>query len=199
MMAKRNTKSRQSQKYRVAMRPQPRQVFEMRVPAPEDLDLSRQWYLVYTGPRCEARAVTALHDAGCLTFWPALHRVTIHGKRRNERRVGTFPRYLFVSGRVSGDIRDIDGVIDVVRMGIDWATVPPMAIAAIAAYQNEAPRAADPVPYAKGDQVDLREGPFAGLFAVFDSVLPPHHARIMVSLFGRTTAVTTELANLQAA
>lgn len=199
MMAKRNTKARQSQTRRVAMRPQPRQVFETRVPAPDDLDLSRQWYLVYTGPRCEERAVTALHEAGCVTFWPALHRVTIHGKRRNERRVGTFPRYLFVSGRVPGDIRDIDGVIDVVRFGIDWATVPPAAISLIADYQNEAPRPIAPVPYAKGQSVTTTEGPFAGFFSTFDRGLPNDQARILVSIFGRITPVTTELANLQAA
>lgn len=198
-MAKRNSKARQAQKHRVAMRPQPRQVFETRVPAPDDLDLSRQWYLVYTAPRRESRAVAALNDAGCVTFWPCLNRVTIHGKRRNERRVGTFPRYLFVSGRVPGDIRDIDGVIDVVRFGIDWASVPPCAIAAIAAFQNETIIPVAPVAYAKGQHVTQLDGPFAGFFATFDRAMPNALARILVSLFGRVTPVTTELANLQAA
>lgn len=121
-----------------------RQEETTRVPAPADLDCSRFWYLVRCKPRMEGRAAAGLQEAGCAVFLPRLHRVIRIGRRVIEHDVATYPGYLFasgvpfranrrdevqpdrvtvltVNGRPVDDIRDIDGVIDVLKGADGWA------------------------------------------------------------------------------
>lgn len=216
-MAKRNR--------RLRLPPATRRVIETRNPAPADLDVSSSWFLVYTAPRGEERAIAGLHEAGCTTFWPSVHRVTIHGKRRNERNVGVFPRYLFASGplfpaplkegeqpkprctiRVGGRpisyATEIDGICDVIRGPMGISRVPAAAIAMIAAYQNEAAAEAPAVeanPFHPGEVLTITDGPFASYLAVVDRVLSPTIAEVLISIFGRSTRAEMDVAHLRAA
>lgn len=202
-----------------------RRVVETRNPAPADLDASKAWFLVYTTPRGEERAIAGLHEAGCSTFWPSVHRVTIHGKRRNERNVGVFPRYLFASGplfpaplkegeeprprstiRVGGRpisyATEIDGIADVVRGPMGITRVPGSDIAKIASVMNEAAAEAPRVetnPFAPGDVLSITDGPFATYLAIVDRVLSPTVAEVLITIFGRATRAEMDVAHLQAA
>lgn len=195
-----------------------------RNPPPVDLDLSAatKWFLVYTAPRAEAKAKKALEDAGCKTFWPSEHIVITAPRRKPiEHDVGTFPRYLFVSGmpfrerhidrvqddrtvvtingRPIDDIRDIDGVLEVVSNSAGWLRVPNSAIAAIAGYQarKEAPK---PEPRLKsGDTARVISGPFMSFQATIVEAIGLHEARVLIDLFGGSVPVTMGIAQLDAA
>jgi len=197
---------------------------ETRNPPPADLDLdpATKWYLVYTAPRSEGKAKKALEDAGCMTFWPSSH-ILITAPRRKpvEHDVGTFPRYLFVSGmpfrerhfdrvqedrtvitidgRPIDDIRDVEGVQDVVSNAAGWLRVPNAAIAAIAGYQSgkQEPK---PAPRIKaGDKTRVVEGPFMTFQATVIKAIGLEEAKVLIDIFGGKVPVTIPLAHLDAA
>lgn len=203
-----------------------REVIEIANPPPDDLDLdpSTAWYLVYTRPRYEEKAEKELRAAGCKTFWPSKH-VTIKAPRRApiEHNVGTFPRYLFVSGvpfrqrqkdrmisetevatvngRAVVDIRDIEGVVDVIGTPTGWLRVPNAAIALISNYQTRA-KAEKPVPrhgFKAGDAARVISGPFMSFQATVVEAIGLHDAKVLIDMFGGLVPVTMGVAQLDAA
>jgi transcription antitermination factor NusG len=227
MAQKRNSKSTRSRKFRAPVVVQPRrQLIETRNPVGE-VDASLNWYLVFTTPRGEAKAKLELEKAGCKTLLPSVHRVYISGRRKLEYDVATFPRYLFVSGlpslarriseQASGkafsvgdavvssdgrpitDIRQIDGVQDVIRNGMVWAKVPSHAVAAVAAYQNDAVAPEVPKPFAAGNKVVVIDGPFTHFQATIVEVIGLRDATVLIDIFGRQTKASFDLAQIEAA
>lgn len=200
------------------------EIIETLQPAPSDLDFGTKdepklWYLVWTTPRGEARAADGLSEAGCQVFWPHFERV-IRRKNKPEIKnlISTFPRYLFASGlpklaqrltvvgpdgktgitidgRPIEDIREIDGVVSVVRNSQGWCTVPRGVVEQIAAYQGPVAHPVPPVaPVVRldaqpGDRVIVIEGPFASFQATVADVLGLEVVRVLVDLFGRETPV----------
>lgn len=193
-------------------------------PPPADLDLEpkTKWFLVYTAPRAEEKAKKALEDAGCKTFWPSVHVVITAPRRKQvEHDTGTFPRYLFVSGmpflerqidrvqedrtvvtingRPVDDIRDIDGVQEVVSNSAGWLRVPNAAIASIAGYQA---RKEDPRPVSRlkaGDKARVITGPFMSFQATVVEAIGLQEAKVLIDIFGGMVPVTMGIAQLDAA
>ena len=197
-------------------------------PAPADLDTSLSWYLVYTTPRMEAKAAKGLADAGCAVFMPSWHKVVRYQRRELEFTLATFPRYLFaagvptlrrdrflvaddgvtvvtINGRPLSDIREIEGVQDIVRTQDQWARVPGAFIKAVADYQNDprASRCADPrkpeMVVKPGQTVRIIEGPFMRFLAVVVDQVGLHEADVMISLLGSASRMRVSTSQLDAA
>lgn len=176
-----------------------RRVTDYRLPPSEPVDAAREWFLIYTNPKCERRAQLGLMRAGYETYLPTMRRVIeAPGKPVVERIVPMFPRYLFVSGKQRTMIRSIDGVQDVVRNGLAWAPVPSTAIEAMVTFQNEEEPPAPPKHWA-GQTVRVLDGPFASFAATVEKILPHECARVLVNIFGRSTAVELHVAQMEAA
>lgn len=177
-----------------------RRVTDYRMPPAEQVDADREWFLIYTNPKCERRAQLGLMRAGYQTYLPTMRRVIEKpGHPTTERIVAMFPRYLFVSGKQRTMIRTIDGVQDVVRNGLDWAPVPPLAIAAMVSFQNE-PVKEDKGPRFKiGSEVKIVDGPFASFYAVVEQTMSHEIARVFVNIFGRETKVDLHVDQMAAA
>lgn len=210
------------------------EIVETLQPAPSDLDFGtedepKHWYLVWTRPRGEARAADGLIQAGCKVFWPHFERV-IRRKNKPEIKnlISTFPRYLFASGlpklaqrltvvgpdgktgvtidgRPIEDIREIDGVVAVVRNSYGWCVVPRAVIEKIAAYQGAVAQPV-PVPEPKkkvgldpGDRVTVIEGPFASFQATVAEVMGLESARVLIDIFGRQTLADFDINQLEIA
>lgn len=208
------------------------EIIETLQPAPSDLDFGtkeepKHWYLVWTTPRGEARAADGLIKAGCNVFWPHFERV-IRRKNKPEIKnlISTFPRYLFASGlpklaqrltvvgpdgktgvtidgRPIEDIREIDGVVAVVRNSQGWCTVPRAIIEKIAAYQGTV---AHPVPALEpikkvaidpGDRVRIIDGPFASFQATVVDVLGLETAGVLIDIFGRQTKAEFDVRQIE--
>lgn len=207
-----------------------RGIEETKVPAPDDLDIGAEWYLVYTAPRMESKVSKALAEAGCSVFLPAIHRVITQRYRKIEHDVATFPRYLFaagvpfrwrgrdyvgddgvsvitIDGRPVVDIRDIDGVIDVVGTPRGWLKVPRAAISAVAAFQNDyvppcsnvlrPPKARRPL--ASGESVKVISGPFASFQASVVEMIGLARAEVLIDIFGQQTPLQIDVDHLDAA
>jgi transcription antitermination factor NusG len=194
-------------------------------PAPElDLRPKTKWFLVFTSPRAESRAMAGLQEAGCSVFWPSEHKTVTVGKRTTfDADIATFPRYLFASGALLseqdqdeakptrrlvvkgkpiGSVFDIDGVQAIVSDSNGWVRVPNSALRAIADYQNgidapkpEKPRAA----FGRGDAATIIEGPFVHLQATIVDCIGLHEAKVLIDAFGRSVAATLPAKSLRAA
>ncbi len=204
-----------------------RDIQETKVPAPEGLDLTREWYLVCAAPRMEAKAAKGLAEAGCSVFLPSIRRVIRYKRRETDHQIATFTGYLFasgvptmrrdrylvgpdrktvltVNGRPLTDIREIDGVMDIVRSNGEWARVPPKAIAGVIAYQNDAvePRRdilrPDPK-LTKGQRVRVISGPFMSFLAEVVEQIGLVEAEVLIELLGKPVPMTVPLHDLDAA
>lgn len=231
-MAKKNSNRRQDKWKKAVMKaaasePGPRERREVITlnPAP-DLDLrpKTKWFVVFTGPRAEARAKAGLEEAGCSVFWPSSHKTVTVGKRTTfDGDVATFARYLFVSGPLMsrledddaeaarqfivkgkpiGGVFDIDGVQDVVSDSKGWVRVPNFALQAIADYQNGVEPIAPEQPdaaFKPGDDVTIIEGPFTRLQATIVDCIGLHEAKVLIEAFGRKVTTTLSSGSLRAA
>ncbi len=205
-----------------------KRVSETKNPAPADLDLSLAWYLVYTAPRMEAKAAKGLADAGCAVFLPSMRKVVRYQRREMDFTIATFPRYLFaagvptlrrdrflvaddgvtvitLNGRPISDIREIEGVQDIVRSQDQWARVPGPFIKVVADYQNDprASRCSDPrkpdMTVEPGQRVRIIDGPFMSFLAVVVDRVGLREADVMISLLGSASRMRVSTSQLDAA
>jgi transcriptional antiterminator RfaH len=134
------------------------------------------WYLVFTKPRQEQVALENLERQGYRCYLP---KWQVEKKKRGRRTVEwasanepLFPRYLFIeldtgpSGLSWGPIRSTTGVTSLVRFGLQPARAPTGLIDTLRALEAQHAQSAAR-PLEPGDLVSLREGPFAGLQAVY--------------------------------
>lgn len=230
-MAKKKARRRDKQKVNKAQANQPvvtvvngRERTKTLNAPPDNLDLApgTKWYLVHTAPRAEPKVKKALEEAGCQTFWPSEHIVIKAPRRKTiEHDVGTFPRYLFVSGvpfrertidrvqedrsvvtingRPVDDIRDIDGVQYVVSNSEGWLRVPNAAIGAIAGYQSGAVQTKVEARLGVGDSVRVVSGPFMLFQATIIEAIGLEEAKVLIDIFGGKVPATMPLAHLEAA
>lgn len=194
-------------------------------PAP-DLDLrpKTKWFVVFTGPRAEARAKAGLEEAGCSVFWPSSHKTVTVGKRVTfDGDVATFPRYLFASGPLMsqsmdaepagsnqfvvkgkpiGGVFDIEGVQSIVSDSKGWVRAPNFVLGAIKDYQNGVQPIAEeePAPPLRpGDDVTIIEGPFMQLQATIVDCVGLDEAKVLVEAFGRKVPIALATKSLRAA
>ncbi len=226
-MAKKNSNRRQDKWKKAALKaaakqPDPNERIVTRTlnPAPElDLRPKTKWFLIFTSPRAEARAMAGLQEAGCSVFWPSEHKKVTVGKRTTfDGDIATFPRYLFaagpllagegepqrfiVKGKPIGSVFDIDGIQAIVSDSNGWVRVPARALRAIADYQNGvvAPKPERPkAPFSPGDTATIIEGPFMLLQATIVDCIGLHEAKVMIEAFGRSVAATVPASSLRAA
>lgn len=225
-MSKRNRRQDKAKKATVKAAAKPpgakerREVITLnRAPADLDLDPKTRWFLVYTGPRCEARAAAGLEEAGCQTFWPSSRKVVTVGARTTfDADIGTFTRYLFASGplltgqgepqrfivkgKPISSVFDIDGVQEIASNSRGWLRVPNSVLKAIADYQNQVEAEKPAKPKAKfqaGDEATILDGPFMGFMAEIVEAIGLHSARVIIRSFGNELPATMRVSGLKAA
>jgi len=139
------------------------------------------WYVVYTKPRQEARALENLRNQGIVSFLPTLMAERLHVGRRMVCPEALFPRYLFVrleAGRSNWSaIRSTRGVVRLVEFGGVAARISSALMDAL----SEKP-AQQKVLFETGERLNVVEGPFVGLRAELLSLYeaPDGEARVMV-------------------
>lgn len=142
------------------------------------------WYLIWTNPKCEARALAGLRAAGIAGYRPMLREVRVHyrSKKRVEVERAMFVRYLFVGvdrelGQSLGPVRMCDGVEGLVSFAEDGAAlqVPPADLRRVITHEREAARGKRnaAVSFAIGDKIRIISGPFSG----FETVVSAYEAR----------------------
>ena len=164
----------------------------------EEVNIQAKWYLVQLKPNGLTRALTNLERQGIFPFVPR--------ERRSVRRAGKFvtvdapifPGYLFVQlNREDRGWRVINstyGVARIVSFGGLPAPLPKGLVEEIAArYANTGDA---PPPFGIGDDVILREGPFADFLAKVEAVDPQHRVHLLIDFMGRQSRIVVQAEKL---
>ena len=155
----------------------------------------QKWYVVRTKARHEEVARDNLERQAFATYLP-----TIRAARRRAGRWGSvieplFPGYLFVSidatAQSTAPIASTRGAIGLVRFGGELCPVPAEIVEGIMAMQTdrESPVEFTQV-FKRGDAVQIVDGPFAGLDAIFQAQSGKARVLLLLDLLGRSNQIT---------
>lgn len=159
----------------------------------------KKWYLVYTKPQQEKKACQHLQNQAYSVYLPLIQVEKMRQGARVMVEEPLFPRYVLVQLDEEGSqswapIRSTVGVSRLVKFGqfipsltqevVDWM-VEQTASTKTSAY------------LAAGDVVQITEGPFRGLKAIFQTYDGEARAVLLLTLLSRTTPATLDLAVLK--
>ncbi|MBK8893378.1 MAG: transcription/translation regulatory transformer protein RfaH [Propionivibrio sp.] len=139
------------------------------------------WYVVYTRPRQEARALENLRNQGFVCFLPTLSAERLRGGRQVEIAEALFPRYLFVYLEVGrsnwSTIRSTRGVVRLVEFGGVTTRIPSSLIEALAEQPVQQKKL-----FEVGERLRVIDGPFVGIETVLQRLYktPDGEARVIV-------------------
>ena len=159
-----------------------------------------QWFLVQTKPKQEVRALENLERQGLNTFCPQiLVEKLSRGKRKISKEV-LFPNYLFVNfdqALVSAlSINHTRGVSKLVSFGSYPTQIPERLIQQLQErvnHNNSNPISNLPEP---GDRLQVLEGPFRGLNAIFSQVDGDSRAVVLITILSQKVKAVLPLSNL---
>jgi transcriptional antiterminator RfaH len=156
------------------------------------------WYLIQSRPRQALRAEENLTRQGYTTFQPRFLTQRVRRGRRVQVEAELFPNYLFIRLNRWSDnwypVRSTRGVARMVTFGRDPLPVAEELIDAIR--QRIAQRRIEPA-YKPGEQVELIDGPFAGLNAVFAAERDEERVVLLIELLHRQLRVTAPISSIR--
>lgn len=159
------------------------------------------WYLVATKPKQEQRAAEHLSNQSIEYFLPEIEvEKSLRGKR-SVRIEPLFPGYLFVAlpkdSVFWSKIRSTRGIRDVIRFAGKPAMVMPDIINHLKSTlgEDDKPLKLSMLPK-QGDSVEIKEGPFKGLSAIFQSLDGEERAIILLEILGKQQSLAVNLSDL---
>lgn len=133
------------------------------------MSIASGWLVVMSKPRSEDKAYQQLVNQGFDVYLPMCPRTVRRRERHLPEMSPLFPRYLFVrpSREKQGiaSIRYTVGVQQLVRFGTEFAQATESLIADIQVMEARLRGGPEPLPFKSGDDVEITEGPFAGITA----------------------------------
>lgn len=152
------------------------------------------WYAVQHKPAQAARALANLQYQGVECFFPEIDVETIQRGKRRVRREPLFRGYLFINLELTDPVwhklRSTRGVLRVVSFGNEPAPIADEVIQSIRAGLNSVAEAGG---IRKGDKLDILEGPFRGLNAVFQEYDGETRAMVLIDFLQKQHRVSMEL------
>ncbi|QGG80642.1 transcription/translation regulatory transformer protein RfaH [Litorivicinus lipolyticus] len=155
---------------------------------------SKAWYLIHTKARQETTALTNLERQGYTCYLP---KITIEAKGSGKRTKteAMFPRYLFIhletgeSGNNWMPIRSTRGVDKLVQFGETYPRVEDQLIHSLRERERDTP--IQPI-LKKGDGVQILDGPFQDLDAIFYTDDSEHRVIILINFLLRQLPVKVD-------
>ena len=127
------------------------------------------WFVAMSKSRDETLARQQLLNQGFDVYLPMYPRAVRRRERHLTEISPMFPCYLFVrpsrEQQSIGSIRSTVGVQQLVRFGAEFAQAPESLVADIRAMEARLQGDPEPMPFKAGDNVEITEGPFAGMTA----------------------------------
>jgi len=160
------------------------------------------WYVIHTKPRQEQRALLNLEQQGYECYLPM---VTVEKLRKGGVSVveePLFARYLFIrldvslSGKGWGTIRSTLGVSCLVAFGMEPAKVDERLIEILRAQKDvlcSQPR----LLFAQGERVQIADGPFAGIEAIYQMNDGESRAMVLIELLSKPVTLKVSPASLR--
>ncbi|MGB7290512.1 MAG: transcription/translation regulatory transformer protein RfaH [Candidatus Macondimonas sp.] len=148
-----------------------------------------RWYAIHTKPRQEETALAHLERQGFDCHLPRARERRRARHRYTMVTLPLFPRYLFarldLATQNTAPIRSTQGVVGLVRFGLDPAPLPEGFVERLREQDNRGciPELGD---WQAGHALEVTQGPFAGLRAVFAARDGNTRVIVLMELLGRT-------------
>lgn len=160
---------------------------------------SRNWYLLTSKPREEQRAFDNLTSQGHEVFLPKVSKVKKRQGVKSVSLVPLFPNYLFIYlDTVEANfnaIRSTRGVGAFVKFGLNHATIQSNLIERIQkdVQGDEGNKSLEQLlNFNSGDKVEISEGPFKGLQAIYKAKDGLERSILLVKMLGQENEVAIE-------
>ena len=155
---------------------------------------SMHWYVIYTKPRQELRALLNLEQQGYQCYLPLIAVEKLHRGKLSVIEEPLFARYLFIqldasqSGKSWGPIRSTKGVSRLVAFGTEPTRVDDQLIQVLQV-RNQAFFNQPQCLYEPGERLLVNEGPFAGIEAVYQMSDGEHRAMVLIEILSKPVQV----------
>ncbi len=155
------------------------------------------WYALQHKPGQGDRALTHLQNQDIACFYPKITVEKIKGGKRTKKLEPLFPGYLFVNleqaDPVWAKLRSTRGILRIVSFASKPATIPDDVIQHI----NDSLHAVAELGGIKpGQAVELEDGPFKGISAIFQAYDGEERAVVLISFMQKQQTVKVPLAIL---
>ena len=153
------------------------------------------WYVVHTHARGERVAAANLRRQGFETYLPEYLKRRRHARRTDWVPSPLFPRYLFINIDLAAArwraVHSTIGVRHLVCHGDVPAPLPTQVVDEIRAREDETGMVAMdwPVPYQKGDVVQVTSGALRNQTGLFDCVADDERVIVLLDLLGRLVRI----------
>ncbi|TCK07120.1 transcription/translation regulatory transformer protein RfaH [Marinobacterium mangrovicola] len=157
------------------------------------------WYVVQAKPGQTARAQQELENQGFDLFVPWIEVEKVKRGKRVTEEEPMFPGYLFIwlSEMESNwrPIRSTRGVARIITFGNKPAIVPPAVVEAL---RSKLRVDKEPEHQLKVQQkIEITEGPFKGLDAVFEQYDGEQRAFVLLELLGKWQRLSVDLGSIR--
>lgn len=159
------------------------------------------WYVIHTKPRQEQRALLNLEQQGYECYLPLLSIEKIRQNSLSLIEEPLFPRYLFIrldaskSGQSWAPIRSTLGVSRLVTFGSDPAKVDADLINTLRVQNSQLQQTPQRM-FNEHDRVQIRNGPFAGLEAIYQMADGESRAMVLIQFLSKPIRLAVAPANL---
>ncbi|EIW89376.1 transcriptional activator RfaH [Alishewanella agri BL06] len=153
------------------------------------------WYLLYSKSRQEQRAQQHLANQGFESFAPHILVKKLRAGKTVEINEPLFPRYIFLKCPKAlnlSTIRSTRGVAGLVRFGDTLARVPSALVHNLLQQQIVLQQQTPTQPFQPGDTLEILNGPFASLNAVFQQADGEQRSIILLNFLGQQLQLSFE-------
>jgi len=155
------------------------------------------WYALQHKPGQGDRALTHLQNQDIACFYPKITVEKIKGGKRTKKLEPLFPGYLFVNleqaDPVWAKLRSTRGILRIVSFANKPATIPDDVIQHI---NDSLHTVAELGGIKPGQAVELEDGPFKGISAIFQAYDGEERAVVLISFMQKQQTVKVPLAIL---
>lgn len=161
------------------------------------MNMTKNWYLVYSKARQESVAKTNLERQGYQTYMPLIRTPRLRMGRRVLRIEPMFPRYLFIRLDKERDnwapIRSTLGVSSIVRLGQEPSRVPDDLVDMLRAREDvDGIQDLPPAEFQRGERVRIEQGPLMGYEAIFLAKSGAERVVILLQIVGKRARVRVD-------
>ena len=159
------------------------------------------WYVIHTKPRQEQRALLNLTRQGYECYLPTLATERLRQKAVKLVEEPLFARYLFtrldtsLAGKSWAPIRSTSGVCRRVTFGNQPAKVDADLIEILRSSHSSANQEPARL-FHEGDRVRIKDGPFAGLQAIYQMSDGESRAMVLIEILSKSSRLSISPASL---
>jgi len=152
------------------------------------------WYLIFTKPRQECRALENLQHQGFECYLPLLLSETVVSGVLAMEPQPLFPRYLFIrlgheqDSKSWAPIRSTKGVSKLVSFGTQPAKVHDELVTCLKEYEANLQNNPQKL-FTAGERVRLLEGPFAGLEGLYQMSDGDRRVMVLIEMLSKPVRV----------